>query len=219
MTGLTDRTAQGLLGHIVGKTAIFALPTAYVALFTAVGNDAGTGFTEVSGGAYARAATNAAAWNAPSGSGPSQVTNAAPVTYAISTANWGTVVGFGLYDAVSAGNLIAWDYFGSFAWLPCEISAASPGVFSASQHGFLTGDSVIFTTEYGGISPTFGQSNLTGLLTVANPLTDTFTVTNGGLAVNTSSSGNGMVRKVIQQSIISGVQPTFPASSLIITAA
>lgn len=219
MSGLTDRTAQGLLGHIVGKTAMFALPTAYVALFTAVGNDAGTGFTEVAGGAYARAATTGASWNVPSGSSPSQITNASPITYAISTANWGTIVGFGLYDALSAGNLIAWDYFGSFAWLPTEITAASPGVFAASQHGYLAGDSVIYSTEYGGVSPTFGQSNFTGVLTVTSPLTDTFTVTNGATAVNTSTSGNGMVRKIIAQAIISGVQPTFPASSLIITSA
>jgi hypothetical protein len=219
MTGLTDRTAQGLLGHITGKTAIFALPTAYVALFTAVGSDAGTGFTEVSGGAYARAVTTGAAWSTPTGSSPSQITNATPITYAISTANWGTVVGFGLYDASTAGNLIAWDYFGSFAWLPTEISAASPGVFAASQHGYLTGDSVQFTIEYGGVIPTFSQGNFTGVLTVANPLADTFTVTNGATVVNTSTSGNGMVRKIIAQNIISGVQPTFPTSSLIITAA
>lgn len=219
MTGLTDRTAQGLLGHIVGKTAMFAMPTSYVALFTAVGSDAGTGFTEVTGGAYARASTNAAAWNTPSGSSPSVVTNAAPITFAISTNDWGTIVGFGLFDAATAGNLIAWDYFGSFAWLPTEISAASPGVFSASQHGFLAGDSVVFTNEYGGVMPTFGQGNLLGMLTVTNPLTDTFSVTNGATVVNTSSSGNGNVRKVINQHIISGVQPTFPIASLILTSA
>ena len=46
MTGLTNYTAQGLLGHITGKTAIYSLPTTYVALFTAVGTDVGTGFTE-----------------------------------------------------------------------------------------------------------------------------------------------------------------------------
>jgi hypothetical protein len=219
MTGLTDRTAQGLLGHITGKAAIFPMTSAYIALFTAAGNDAGGGFTEVSGGAYARALTAAAAWNAPTGSGPSQITNAQPVNFAISTSDWGTILAFGLYDAATAGNLIAWDYFGSFAWLPTEISAASPGVFSASQHGYSSGDAVIFSTEYGGVMPTFSQGNLSGLLLVTNPLTDTFSVTNAGTAVNTSGSGNGMVRKLIRQQIIAGVQPTFPVNSLIITSA
>lgn len=219
MTGLTDRTAQALLGHITGKLTIFPMPTAYVALFTAVGSDAGTGFTEVAGGAYVRAVTNSTIWGSASGSSPSQITNASPITFAISTADWGTIVGFGLYDASSAGNLIAWDYFGSFAWLPTEITAASPGVFAASQHGYLSGDTVIYTTEYGGQSPTFSQGTFLGQLTVTNPLTDTFSVTNGATVVNTSSSGNGMVRKIIRQQIISGVQPTFPISSLIITSA
>lgn len=219
MSGLTDRTAQGLLGHIVGKTAMFPLPTTFIALFTASGNDGGTGFTEVAGGAYARAATNAAAWNVASGSAPSSISNATPITFSISTADWGTVVAFGLYDAAAAGNLLAWDFFGSFVWMPTEVSAASPAVLSVARHGFLTGDSVIFTTEYGGNVPTFTAGNFTGALVVTNPLTDTFSVTNGGIAVNTSTSGNGMVRKVASQHIISGVQPTFPASSLIITAA
>jgi|KBSMisStandDraft_5_1062788.scaffolds.fasta_scaffold177056_2 hypothetical protein len=219
MTGLTDRTAQGLLGHITGKAAIFPMPSSYVALFTAAGNDAGTGFTEVTGGAYARASTTAAAWNAPSGSSPSQITNAQGITFAISTSDWGSIVAFGLYDAPTAGNLIAWDYFGSFAWLPTQISAASPAVFSASQHGYLAGDSVIFSTEYGGVSPSFSQGNFTGILTVQNPLTDTFSVNNAGTVVNTSSSGNGMVRKIVRQQIIAGVQPTFPIASLILTSA
>jgi hypothetical protein len=219
MTGLTDRTAQGLLGHITGKAGIFPMPTAYVALFTAVGTDAGAGFTEAAGGAYARAVTAATAWTTPGGTAPSTIQNATPITFQISTAAWGTIIGFGLYDALTAGNLLAWDYFGNFPWLPAECSSASPGVITAAQHQYLANDNVVWTTEYGGINPGFSQGNFTGLLAVQSPLTDTFTVTNGGIVVNTNSSGNGMVRKVAPQQIISGVQPTFPSGSLILTAA
>jgi hypothetical protein len=203
----------------VGKTAIYPLPTTYIALFTVAGLDAGTGFTECAGGAYARVPTTGASWNVASGSSPSTISNATPLTFAISTADWGTVVAFGLYDAVSAGNLLAWDFFGSYSWQPTEVTAASPALLQASRHGYLVGDTVVFSTEYGGSSPTFLQSSLTGALLVTNPLTDSFSVTNGGQAVNTNTSGNGMVRKVASQHIISGVQPTFPASSLVITAA
>lgn len=219
MTGLTDRTAQGLLSHITGKATLFPMPTAYVALFTAVGNDAGVGFTECSGGAYARAVTAASGWSVASGSAPSTIQNATPITFAISTAAWGTVVGFGLFDAAAAGNMLAWDYFGNFPWLPAECNSAAPAVITAAQHQYLVNDSVVWSTEYGGINPTFSAGSFTGILTVQSPLTDTFTVVNGSTVVNTTTSGNGMVRKVASQQIITGVQPTFPTGSLILTAA
>jgi hypothetical protein len=219
MSGLTTYTAQGVLGHITGKTAIFAMRTAYVALFSAAGADDGTGFTEISGGAYSRVATAAADWSAPSSAAPSLIQNANPIVFPVSTANWGTVLAFGLYDAATAGNLLAWDYFGAFAWFPCSVSAASPGVITSPRHNYLNGDTVMFSTEYGGTPPTFSQGSFSGPLIVANSLTDTFTVTNGGLAVNTVTSGDGNVRKVATQAIIANVQATFPANSLSITLA
>jgi len=217
MSGFTDRVSQGILNHIVGKTTIFTLPTSYVALFTAVGVDAGTGFTEVSGGNYARVATAAADWNSASGSAPSSITNANALTFPTATASWGNVIAFGLYDASSAGNLLAWDFFGAYGWLPATVSAASPGVITAKAHGYSAADLVEWSVEYGGVNPTFSASNFTGILAVVSPATDTFTVTNGGTAVNTSATGNGMVRKLISQAIASGVQPAFPPSSLTIT--
>lgn len=219
MSGFTDRTAQAILNHIVGKTAIFTLPTVYVALFTAVGSDAGTGFTEPSGGGYARVATAAADWSSASGSAPSSISNANPINFPTASANWGNIIGFGLYDASSGGNLLAWDFFGSFAWQPATVSAASPGAITAHAHGFSAGDLVEWTSEYGGTLPTFSQSNFTGVLTVVSPTTDSFTVTNAGTAVNTSGTGNGMVRKMTSQAINSGISASFPAASLSITAA
>jgi hypothetical protein len=219
MTGLTTYTSQGVLNHLVGKTSIFAMRTAYVALFTVAGADDGTGFTEVAGGAYARVATAPGDWAVPTAAAPSVVTNTNPIVFATSTANWGTVNAFGIYDAASSGNLLAWDYFGAFAWLPCSVSAASPGVITTPRHAYLNGDTVMYSTEYGGTPPTFGQGTFTGPLIVANSLTDTFTVTNGGTVVNTVTSGDGMVRKVATQGIIANVQATFPANALSITLA
>jgi hypothetical protein len=208
-----------VLGHITGKTAIFALRTAYVALFTAAGADDGTGFTEVAGGAYSRVATAPTDWSAPSSQAPSLIQNANPIVFPVSTAGWGTVLAFGIYDAATAGNLMAWDYFGAFAWLPCTVSAAAPAVITSPRHNFLNGDTVMFSLEYGGVAPTYNQGGLTGALLVANSLTDTFTTTQGGLAVNSITSGDGSVRKVATQSIIANVQATFPANSLSITLA
>jgi hypothetical protein len=217
MTGFTDRTSQGILGHITGKTAIYSIPTSYIALFTAVGTDAGTGFTEVGVGAYARVATAAGDWGSPSGSAPSQISNANTLTFPTATADWGAVIAFGIYDAATAGNLLVWDYFGNYSWLPATVSAASPGVITSKGHGYTAGDLVAWTIEYGGTNPTFSQSNFTGILAVTSPSTDTFTVTNASTAVNTSATGSGMVRKLVSQAIASGAAAAFPAGSLIIT--
>ena len=214
MTGFSDYSAQNSLNYIVGKTAMPALPTVYVALFTAVGSDAGTGFTEVTGGSYARVATSGATWNAASGSAPSTITNASAITFTTATANWGTVIAIGLYDASSAGNLLAWDYLGNFNWLPTTVSSASPGILTVKAHGYSAADPIIFSTEYGGTAPTFSQSNFIGVLNVVSPATDSFSVTNAATAVNTSSTGSGMVRKIVQQQIPTGIQASFAASSL-----
>lgn len=217
MTGFTDRTSQGILGHLVGKTAIYTLPTTYVALFTAVGTDAGTGFTEVAVGSYARVVTAGSDWNAASGSAPSTISNASTLTFPTATADWGSVIAFGLYDAATTGNLLCWDYFGNYAWLPATVSAAAPAVITSKAHGYSAADNVAWTIEYGGTNPLFSASNFTGILTVASPSTDTFTVTNAATAVNTSATGSGMVRKLVAQSIASGASAAFPAGSLIIT--
>jgi hypothetical protein len=214
------RTAEGILQHITGQAAIFSEPTAYIALFTtAPTDDTGTGAVEVSGGSYARVATSSATWNSAStGTDPTTLSNAQTITFATAGASWGTVVAFGLYDAATGGNLLAWDWLGNYQWLPCTISAASPGVVTAHAHGYAAADPVVYTTVFGGTAPSFSQSNLTGILAVVSPATDTFTVTNGGTAVNTSASGSGMVRQIVQQSVPSGVQPSFAAGALVLSA-
>jgi hypothetical protein len=217
MTGFTDRVSQGILNHITGKSGLFAIPVAYVALFTVAGVDAGTGFTEPSVGSYARHATAAVDWNSASGSGPSLISNANTLTFPTATADWGTIIAFGLYDALTAGNLLCWDYFGNYPWLPATVSAASPAVITAHAHGFSVSDLVQWSNEYGGTVPTFSQSNFTGNLTVTSPTADTFTVTNGATAVNCSGTGNGMIRKLVPQAIANGSTAAFPAGSLVIT--
>lgn len=91
--------------------------TLYVALFTASPADAGGG-TEVSGGAYARVAVTSslANWAGTQGAGTTAASsgtsgttsNNNPITFPSPTANWGSVVAVGIYDAATGGNLIAW---------------------------------------------------------------------------------------------------------------
>ena len=153
------------------------------------------------------------------GSAPSTITNNSIVTFATPTASWGNVLAFGLYDASTSGNLLAWDYLGNFNWLPCTVSSASPGVITAKAHGMAVNDNCIFSTEFGGTAPSFSQSNLTGTLAVAHAATDTLDVTNAATAVNTSSTGSGMIRKITVQTISTNVVASYAASQLNINAA
>lgn len=146
---------------------------------------------------------------------PAYATTGAIVTFATAGAGgWGTAVGFGLFDAVSSGALLGFDHLGAYSWLPATMSTASPGVISAHAHGYSAADTVVVTAKYGGTVPTFSQSNLTGLLAVVSPTTDSFTVTNGGTAVNTSGTGDFSVRKVASQSIPANVTASFAAGQL-----
>lgn len=94
-----------LIAGSVMHSPSMALPKNYfVALSTTVPSQDGTGFTEVTGGAYARGSLGA-------GSTPSDgvVSNSTDVEFQECTANWGTIKAFGIYDAATGGNLLMFD--------------------------------------------------------------------------------------------------------------
>jgi hypothetical protein len=107
-----------LTDNTVTWTAIATIPALdqhYVGLLTANPTDSTAG-TEVSGGSYARVAiaSTLAAWagtqsaastTASSGTGGTTSNNGA-ITFPAPTANWGSVTGFGVYDAPTGGNLL-----------------------------------------------------------------------------------------------------------------
>jgi hypothetical protein len=206
MAGSTDYSAKAFLEWLVGKTAMPTLATVDVALFTAVGLDDGTGFTEVTGGSYVRKSTVGADWNAASGSAPSLITNANAVIFVPATASWGTVIGWGLY---SGSNFKEWDYLGAFDWLEFSCTSASPGVLTVPAHGYSNGDQVVVDAEFGGVALPPTSGSWSGLLTVANVTTNTFTA-----GVNTTGVGGGMVRKVTSQAIPSGATFQFLAGQI-----
>jgi len=87
----------------------------YVALFTTADNDANSSEVEVSGGSYARVAitSSLANWAGTQGAGTTvastgtsgTTSNNNPVTFPSPTASWGVVTSFGIYDALTVGNL------------------------------------------------------------------------------------------------------------------
>tara|TARA_R100000773_G_C4212002_1_gene111355 strand:+ start:1190 stop:1579 length:390 start_codon:yes stop_codon:yes gene_type:complete len=102
MSGFTDYLEDALLKHVFTNTAYTSPSTVYAALFTVAPSDTGGG-TEVSGGAYAR---QSMAFSV-SGTG-TLATNSAAVEYPTATADYGTVVAVGIFDASTSGNLLAY---------------------------------------------------------------------------------------------------------------
>lgn len=108
MANASDYLEGQIRAHIF-RTASFTKPTVLaVALYTVTPTDAGGG-TEVTGGSYARVSRNPldANWTAAS-STDGLTDNAAAITFPTPTANWGTIVAFGIFDATTAGNLLVW---------------------------------------------------------------------------------------------------------------
>ena len=103
MAGFSDYLEDKVLDHVFGGNAYSAPSTLYVALYTVAPTDTGGG-TEVSGGGYVR---KTATFNV-SGTNPTTASNASAVEYPTATANYGTVVAVGIFDALSSGNLLAY---------------------------------------------------------------------------------------------------------------
>lgn len=132
MAAMSDYLENKLIDYILRGQAFTPPATVYFALYTAAPTDAGGG-TEVSTGGYGRAslASSLANWAgtqgalstvASSGSGGT-TSNNGTVTFAPPSAPWGTVTHFGIFDALSGGNLLFW------------------GALSASKY-IATGDAV-----------------------------------------------------------------------------
>ena len=103
MAGFSDYLEDKVLDHVFGGNAYTAPSTLYVALYTVAPTDTGGG-TEVSGGGYVR---QSSAFTV-SGTNPTTASNSAAVEYPTATANYGTVVAVGIFDASSSGNLLAY---------------------------------------------------------------------------------------------------------------
>lgn len=106
----SDYLEQKLLDQAYGGPNYTRPATVYMAAFIAMGttvqSDAGTNLTEPSSGAYARVAiTNNATVLTRTGS---VLSNVSPITFPTATGDWGLILGGGVYDAPTGGNLMHW---------------------------------------------------------------------------------------------------------------
>ena len=103
MGSFSDFWENEILDHIFGKGS-YTPPTIYVGLSTADPLDDASGLAEPSGNGYARVSTAGADWNTAAAGAPD---NANDITFPQATGSWGTVTHFALYDAATAGNMLA----------------------------------------------------------------------------------------------------------------
>lgn len=113
MSQMSDYLEVQLRAHIF-RTASFTKPSAlHVSLHTANPADDASG-SEVSGGSYFRVQRNPLDANWSAASAIDGVTkNVAAITFPAPTGNWGVCTHFGIWDAATAGNLLAFGALGT----------------------------------------------------------------------------------------------------------
>jgi len=92
-----------ILDHVMGKGS-YTPPTSHIGLSTADPLDDGSGLAEPSGNGYARITTAPANWDVAVGG---LIDNGVELSFPAATGSWGTVTHVCLFDAATAGNLMA----------------------------------------------------------------------------------------------------------------
>lgn len=106
MGSMAEYAEDKMLEHVCGKTS-FTMPSGpYLALFTVAPTDTPASGTECSAGNYARISVPGTSWGA---AAAGAIANSAAIEFAeCSGANWGTINGFVLFDAITGGNRLFW---------------------------------------------------------------------------------------------------------------
>jgi len=99
MSSMSDYLENEILDHVLATGAYTAPTNVYVGLSTATFADDNSG-TEISGSGYARVAATFAV--ASSGS----ASTSAGVEFPTATGTWGTISHYGIFDALTGGNLL-----------------------------------------------------------------------------------------------------------------
>jgi hypothetical protein len=105
MGGISTYLKNKLLDAALG-TQYTKPTTVYVALYSAAPNADGGG-TELTGNAYARATVTNNSTNWPNATAGAKA-NGAAITFPTATGAWDTATHWGIFDALTSGNLLWW---------------------------------------------------------------------------------------------------------------
>jgi hypothetical protein len=182
----------------------------HLGLFTTLPTNAeNSNGTEVTGGSYARLASDAGFPTASdnttiTGRGFTQLANNGALNFPTASANWGTVVGWGLFSALTGGTCaMAFP----FTDTPVDAIYSQTGTtvtVTSNAHGLTTSDSVYVRF--------FNTGNADKTYAVASVTTNTFTFTVAGSATITNADIRYGKTKSYTVDANSGL--SFPVSAL-----
>jgi hypothetical protein len=230
MASFTDGTESALLkllftavnwANIADNTATSPATNLYVSLHNADPGEAGSQTTsETAYTNYARQAVarTSGGWTV-SGTDPTQVVNAATITFAQCGVTGDTITHWGIGTLVSgAGVLLASGPVGPVAgpYLEFTASLASPGVLTIPGSTYSVNDRIsIYHTPSGTLPTGTTEGTVYFVGTVASTILVTLsTTTANGNPVNTSSVGAGVSIKQTPLVVSTLVTPSFAASAL-----
>jgi hypothetical protein len=212
----TTYTSDKILNLYRGTT--FTAPaTVYAGLLTAVTDaEAGT-VTETTYGGYARQAIT---FGAPAASLGGRQTQASAITFpAKSDAGAATIIAVGIFDAITAGNLL--DVIMLFDGSPLAAmvnnSDVAGNTIQSPAHALTTNDTVRIEQFPGDTPLPAGLSENTTYFVIATGLTaDVFelSATQGGAAIDITAAGRMLVMKVVSVTVNQNDAPTFAANKL-----
>lgn len=213
--GLADFAELEVLDHLLGAATYTPPVTTHVGLLTVVTADGGT-FTEPSGNAYARVAVTNNATNWPAAAAGLK-SNGTAITFPKATpAGWGTIRGFAIWDAASAGNMLIWGLLARNEEIFVMEDAAAD-VFKCPGHAFTLDMPICFEALPSVALPT---GILAGVTYFARTITtDTFQVaaTAGGAAINVTAVGGGLVMEDLSKPVNAEDTPSFAIGELDVT--
>ncbi|MCJ2530747.1 MAG: hypothetical protein LN413_00295 [Candidatus Thermoplasmatota archaeon] len=181
----TDFLEDALINGVLRNSAYTPAVTVYAALFTVMPAEDGTG-TEVSGNGYARQAVTFAA---PTPAGETE--NSSDVTFGPATpAGWGTIVGWGIFDASTAGNML---YHGPLAEPSTIFVGLNVGdILHSDNHGLANDDQVFLK---GDNLPAGLVEDLLRFVISVSGSNFQLSATMGGGAIALTTDGDGDVAK------------------------
>lgn len=210
----TNTLETALLDKEYGAVDYTPPATLFAALFTVVGADDGTGFTEVSGGAYARVAVTNNATNFPSAN-PKQNANA--ITFPTATANWQTgsdrIRGMGFFTASSGGTLRSYGYLCD-QLVPIAVGLNTGDIVHAPGHSFVNGTAVVVWAPAGSTLPTGLATNTTYYVINVSGSNFQLSATVGGAAINITADGAMIIARDRSTVVNIGDTPSFSASGV-----
>jgi hypothetical protein len=213
----TTYLSDKILNYVYRNTAFTAITTVYAGLLTAVTDpEAGT-VTETTFGSYARVSVTFGATGAALGG--RQITNSGAVTFAAKgDAGSVTLVGVGIYDASTSGNLldvVMLDGGDPIGFVSLDI--ATNNTVRAPGHGLTTNQKVRVESFPGLVTLPAGLSANTEYFVIAANLTaDNFAVstTQGGGAQDITAEGRGLLHRQTDLILNQGDQANFAIGTL-----